>query len=231
MLIEIWGDVVCPWCYVATARFHKALAAFEHHEEVQVRHRSFELEPGRDPAHIEPVPAFLTRRFGAQGPAMDKQVATLARAEKLPYRTDRLVGSTLDAHRLLHLAEDRGRAQQLLKVLFEANFGRAASIFTAPALLELAAGVGLERDAVQAVLEDPDAYLADVRADESAAADLGAHGVPFFLFDRRRALSGAQPAEGLAEALRSTWKTRTIPVLEAEGAVCAPDGSCAVPQP
>ena len=129
-------------------------------------------------SHVEPVSAFFAKRFGPQGPAMDEQVAALARREHLSYRTDRLVGSTLDAHRLLHLAKDQGRQQELLAALFDANFAKAETIFTHEALLKLAVQAGLDRDQARSVLEDPDAYLDAVRRDEGEAARLGAGACP-----------------------------------------------------
>ncbi|MEY9863579.1 putative DsbA family dithiol-disulfide isomerase [Catenulispora sp. GAS73] len=175
------------------------------------------------------MPAYLARRFGPQGPAMDDQVAILARREDLRYRTDRLVGSTLDAHRLLHLAKDHGRQHELLTALFQVNFAEAQTIFTRPALLELAVKAGLPRAAADAVLADPTAYLDEVRADEAEAASLGAGGVPYFLIDRRHALSGAQPTEAFAQALRVAWDEQRPAQFDAGTAVCRPDGTCAVP--
>lgn len=228
MRIEIWSDVVCPWCYVAEARFTRALAGFPHHDQVEVVHRSFELDPGHDGTYVEPVPTFLLRRFGPQGPAMDEQVAALARREDLEYRTDRQVGSTLDVHRLLHWAKAQGRQQQLIALLFETNFAKAGTIFTHDALTDLAARAGLEPEQARGVLADPEAYLDAVREDESAAADLGAQGVPFFVFDGREVLSGAQPVSAFRSVLESAWQDRTADTLD-EGMVCTPEGACAVP--
>ena len=231
MRIEIWSDVVCPWCYVASARFDKALAGFPHRDQVEVVHRSFELDPGHDGSHTEPVTRFLTARFGPQGPAMDEHVAALARRERLRYRTDRLVGSTLDAHRLLHLAKEEGRQHELLNVLFEANFAEAETIFTHDALLELAVKAGLDRVRAAGVLADTEAYLDAVREDESEAARAGARGVPFFAFSRRHGLSGAQTVETFAEALQSAWDEQYPGDFAAPTAVCGPDGTCALPIP
>lgn len=230
MRVEIWSDVVCPWCYIAEARFAKALAGFEHREHVEVVHRSFELDPGHHGTSVEPVPAFLARRFGPQGPAMDEQVAVRARREGLDYRTDRQVGSTLDAHRLLHWAKEQGRQQQLLRVLFDTNFGAADTIFTHPALIDAAARAGLDPQQAARILADAHAYLDHVREDERAATALGAQGVPFILIDGRHPISGAQSASTLKQALDTAWEQQPYPDPEqAEGAVCLPDGSCTVP--
>ncbi|ORT55779.1 DsbA family oxidoreductase [Streptomyces sp. CB03238] len=229
MRVEIWGDIVCPWCYIGTARFEKALAGFEHRDQVEVIHRSFELDPTRDKTHVVPVHKMLADKFGPQGPGMDQQVAKTAAGEGLAYRTDRQVGSTLDAHRLLHLAKAHGRQHQLLNLLFEANFAQARTIFTPDALLDLATRAGLDADEARRVLDDPDAYLDAVRADEQEAARLGATGVPFFVIDRRCALSGGQPVDAFAQALHTAWAERPLTEAAPAGAVCGPDGACAVP--
>src|SRR5215467_3228556 len=102
MHVEIWSDVICPWCYLGKARFDKALAGFEHRDEVRVTFRSFELDPSR--TGVEPVQRMLAAKAGPQAAAMEERVAGLVRAEGLGYRLDREVGNTFDAHRLLHLA-------------------------------------------------------------------------------------------------------------------------------
>lgn len=209
MRVEIWGDLVCPWCYIGTARFEQALARFEHREQVTVEHRSFELDPGREPGRTEPVERMLAQRYGPQAAQMEQQVADLARGEGLGYRTDREVGSTLDAHRLLHLAKEQGLQQRLLDVLFEANFAEAESIFTPDALAALAERAGLDGQRARRVLADPDAYLDAVRADQREAARLGARAVPFFVLDGRHSVSGGQPAAAFAQALETAWAGRT----------------------
>jgi predicted DsbA family dithiol-disulfide isomerase len=208
MQVEIWSDVVCPWCFIGVSRFDRALAAFEHHDQVEVVHRSFELEPDRQRGTVEPVAAMLEDRFGSRGAEADRQVAELARSEGLGYRTDRLVGSSLDAHRLLHSAQDLGRQQRLLKALFRANFAEARSVFAPEDLADLAGRAGFDPASVRRVLEDPDAYLEEVRADEREASELGIGGVPYFLIDRRFALSGAQSVDSFSSALRTAWAER-----------------------
>ena len=232
MRVEIWGDLVCPWCYIGTARFEQALSTFDQREQVEVVHRSFELDPGRAHSHVEPVQKMLADKFGPQGPGMDQQVAQLAQAEGLGYRTDRQVGSTLDAHRLLQFAKERGLQHDLLSVLFEANFAAGDSIFGTEALLGLAVKAGLDGDEARRVLDDPKAYLDAVRADEREARQLGANGVPFFVIDRRIGVSGAQSADALGQALRTAWADRPNLVSAAgedDAATCGPEGVCEVP--
>ncbi|WP_309113239.1 DsbA family oxidoreductase [Saccharothrix sp.] len=221
MRVEIWSDLVCPWCYIGTARFEQALAGFAHRDEVEVVHRSFELDPGR--RHTESVPSVLAAKYGPRAAGMDDQVAELARGEGLAYRTDREVGSTLDAHRLLHLARERGVQHEVLQRMFEAHFGAARSLFTRDDLVEVAVEAGLDGADVRRVLDDPDAYLDAVRADEREASRLGANGVPFFVLDGRYGVSGAQPVELFANALETAWADRPVVVADDVDA-CRVDG-------
>ncbi|MGW3665795.1 DsbA family oxidoreductase [Streptomyces sp. NPDC005141] len=238
MRVEIWSDIACPWCYVGKARFEKALDAFPHRDQVEVVHRSFELDPGRAKGDIQPVITMLTKKYGmseAQAHAGEENLGTQAAAEGLAYRTrDRDHGNTFDMHRLLHLAKERGRQDELIGLFYKANFAEERTVFgDDERLVELAVAAGLDADAAREVLADPAAYADDVRADEREAAELGANGVPFFVLDRTYGVSGAQPAEVFAQALAQAWGERPQLKLIQDGAAdaeaCGPDG-CAVPQ-
>ena len=237
MRVEIWSDIACPWCYVGKARFEKALEAFPHREQVEVVHRSFELDPGRAKDDIQPVLTMLTKKYGmseAQAQAGEENLGAQAAAEGLEYRTHgRDHGSTFDMHRLLHLAKAQGRQDELLAVFYRANFAEERSVFAEgeARLVELAVAAGLDADAAREVLADPAAYADEVRADEREAAELGANGVPFFVLDRKFGVSGAQPAEVFAQALTQAWGERPPLRLldQADAQACGPDG-CAVPQ-
>lgn len=226
----------CPWCYVGKARFESALAAFPHRDAVEVVHRSFELDPGRDKGDVQPVLRMLTKKYGmseAQAKAGEENLGAQAAAEGLPYRTEgRDHGNTLDMHRLLHLAKEHGRQDELIQLLYRANFAEERSLFTEgdERLVELAVAAGLDADAARAVLADPSAYADEVRADEREAAELGANGVPFFVLDRAYGVSGAQPAEVFSQALTQAWGDRApLKLVDGGDAACGPDG-CAVPQ-
>jgi len=239
MRVEIWSDIACPWCYVGKARFEKALEAFPHRDGVEVVHRSFELDPGRDKSDVQPVLAMLSKKYGmseAQAQAGEENLGAQAAAEGLAYRTrDRDHGNTFDLHRLLHLAKEHGRQDELVQILYRANFAEERSLFTEgdERLVELAVEAGLDADEVRKVLADPTAYADDVRADEREAAELGANGVPFFVLDRTYGVSGAQPAEVFTQALTQAWGNRSPLKLIDQGdpsaEACGPDG-CAVPQ-
>lgn len=237
MRVEVWSDIACPWCYVGKARFEKALADFPHRDQVEVVHRSFELDPHRAKDDVEPVLTMLTRKYGmseAQAQAGEENLGRQAAAEGLEYRTrGRDHGNTFDMHRLLQLAKEHGRQDELLDALYRANFAEERSVFTEgdERLVELAVSAGLDADEARKVLADPDAYAAEVRADEQEAARLGVTGVPFFVIDRKYGVSGAQPAEVFTRALTQAWGERSPLTLVQDGGgdACGPDG-CAVPQ-
>ncbi|MFI1399697.1 DsbA family oxidoreductase [Streptomyces sp. NPDC020681] len=235
MRVEIWSDIACPWCYIGKARFEKGLADFAHRDQVEIVHRSFELDPGRAKGDTAPVVDMLALKYGRtreEAQAMEEHVASNARSEGLGYRTEgRDHGSTFDVHRLLHLAKARGRQDELLDLAYRANFAEERSVFDAEILVELAVEAGLDADEARAVLADEDAYADDVRADEREAAELGANGVPFFVLDRRYGVSGGQPAEVFTQALEQAWQGRAItPIGSEDAAACDTDGSCEVPQ-
>ena len=236
MRVEIWSDIACPWCYVGKARFEKALDAFPHRDDIEVVHRSFELDPGRAKADIQPVIKMLTKKYGmseTQARAGEENLGTQAAAEGLDYRTQgRDHGNTFDMHRLLHLAKERGRQDELIQIFYKANFAEERSVFgDDERLVELAVAAGLDADEARKVLADPAAYADEVRADEREAAELGANGVPFFVLDRKYGVSGAQPAEVFAQALEQAWGSHSpLKLIQQDDAeACGPDG-CAVPQ-
>ncbi|MFI8164363.1 DsbA family oxidoreductase [Streptomyces microflavus] len=237
MRVEIWSDIACPWCYIGKARFEKGLAEFAHRDEVEVVHRSFELDPGRAKGQTEQVIDMLATKYGRtreEAASMEANVAANAQAEGLGYRTEgRDHGNTFDIHRLLHLAKARGRQDELLTLAYRANFAEERSVFDDDVLLALAVEAGLDADEARAVLADPEAYADEVRADEREASELGANAVPFFVLDRRYGISGGQPSEVFVQALEQAWKDRPVTTLTTVGGdaeACDTDGDCEVPK-
>ena len=208
MQVEIWSDVVCPWCYLGKRQFEQALELFGHRDAVKVVYRSFELDPFAPAGVTTPTVDMLASKYGmtaAQAHDAQRQMEQRAAQRGLTFRMDGLrSGSTRDAHRLLQLARARGRQEELAEGLHRAYFTEQASVFDHAALADLAAAAGLDRDEALALLAGDD-YARDVDADEAMARSLGVTGVPFFVFDRRYAVSGAQPPEVLAQALERAW--------------------------
>ena len=211
MRVDIWSDVICPWCYVGKARFEKALDSFAHRDEVEVVYHSFELDPSSPRGQRESNLTMLSKKFGkspAEALALDDQVGSLARAEGLGFDSGRPVGNTFDVHRVLHLGLDRGVQHALLGAVNEAYFAQARDVFDRDVLTEVAAGAGLDADEVGKVL-DGEAYADEVRQDELQARQIGIGGVPFFVFDMALGASGAQPAELFASALSQAWERKS----------------------
>ena len=210
MRVDIWSDVVCPWCYVGKARFEKALRAFGHADEVEVVFRSFELDPDHPRDQRETVLSMLSKKYGmgeAEARTADARVAGLARAEGLGFDSDRPIGNTFDIHRVTHLGRESGVQRELITAVNEAYFAQGRQIFDRDVIAEVAADAGLEYGDVGEVL-DGDAYADAVRQDERIARELGITGVPFFVFDMALAVSGAQSPETFASALNQAWPRR-----------------------
>jgi len=208
MQVEIWSDVVCPWCYLGKRNFEQALQQFGHRDEVDVVYRSFELDPSAPPGQTTPTVQLLASKYGmtaAQAEAAQRQMEERAAQAGLTFRMEGLrSGNTRDAHRLLQLARERGRQAELVEQLHRAYFSDQESIFDHASLIRLAADAGLDAAEAEAVLSS-DEYEDAVTADERTAHALGANGVPFFVIDRRYGISGAQPAAVMAQALDEAW--------------------------
>jgi len=205
MKVEIWSDVVCPWCYIGKRRFEAALEALEGEiGDVEVTWRSFELDPRAVREPEQGLARELASKYGMseeQAQDMMDQMTRAAAAEGLDFDFARARrGNTLDAHRLLHVAADAGIQGTMKERLLRAYFTEGRAIADRDELAALAAEVGLEAAEVQGVLAG-DRYVEAVRADEARALSLGIRGVPFFLLDGKFGISGAQSPEVLRQAL------------------------------
>ena len=208
MRIEIWSDVICPWCYIGKRRLEAALSNFAQRDSVQVVWRSFELDPNaprQRPGTLEEMLAQKYRVSPQQAAAMNARVTAIAREAGLEYRlANARPGNTFDAHRLLHFADSKRLGDRAAERIMRAYFSESLPVGERAALARLAPEFGIAESEALAVLES-DTWSADVRADEARAAALGVSGVPFFLFDGKTAITGAQPVEAFAEALQRAW--------------------------
>lgn len=231
MKVEIWSDVVCPWCYIGKRRFEAALAQFEHADDVEVTWRSFELDPDAPRVQTEPHAERLARKYGvslAQVEAMDARLIGEAKKEGLEFHiAEAKGGNTFDAHRLIHLAAARGLGGEMKERLLKAYFTEGVAIGERAELVQLADGVGLDESDVKAMLSS-EQYANEVRADEARAREFGISGVPFFAIDERFGVSGAQPAEVLLDALRQAYVNSQMVVVGGDDADSCADGSCAI---
>ena len=201
MKVEIWSDIVCPWCYIGKRRFETALADFDH--PVEIEWRSFQLDPEFPRGKAIPVYDALAEKFGGgreQVREMTGRVKDLAAIEGLDYDFEHgVMVNTFDAHRLAHHAKSQGLGPEMHERLMRAQLIEGQTLSDVDTLVRLAEEIGVE-GAGPVVTSDQ--YTADVDADIQQARLLGATGVPFFVLDRKYGVSGAQPAEVFAQALR-----------------------------
>lgn len=208
LTVEIWSDIVCPWCYLGKRRFEAALEAFEHRDDVTVMWRSFELDPD---APVNPEGTATERLAAKYGMSVERaqtlhaEMTARAAAEGLEYRFDiARGGNTFDAHRMIHLAATYGHQAEAQERLMRAYFTEGEAISDRETLVRLISELGVDETEAREALEQG-RFADDVREDELLATRLGIQGVPFFVLDRRYGVSGAQPPETLLQALQHAW--------------------------
>jgi predicted DsbA family dithiol-disulfide isomerase len=205
MRIEVWADVVCPWCYIGKKRLQQALDQRGLTDQVEIVHRAFQLDPTASTT-TEPTVDHLAAKYGVsrdEALTMMGNVTEVAAGEGLHYRLDLcMTGNTRDAHRLVLWAQetDPATAQRLIETMYSAYFEQGRGVFSAEDLVALAVEAGLDADAARDVLAGS-AYLDQVVQDQVLARTFGANGVPFFVIDRAYGVSGAQPVEVFLNAL------------------------------
>jgi predicted DsbA family dithiol-disulfide isomerase len=218
MKVEIWSDVVCPWCYIGKRRFEAALARFEAADTVEVTWRSFQLNPDYPVGSHETHDAYLAHKLGvtpAQVEQLNERVVALAAGEGLDYHFETYVTvNTFDAHRVTHLAKALGLGLPIHERFLRAQLVEGEILDDPDTLARLAADVGVPEAETRRVLAS-DAYAAEVRADIEEARAIGVNGVPFFVLDRRYGISGAQPAELFLEALQAARRDAAAEVVTA----------------
>jgi predicted DsbA family dithiol-disulfide isomerase len=205
MHIDIWSDVVCPWCYIGKRRLEAALAVVDHPSPVTVVHRSFQLDPTRPLGQTQNRRQMLMSKYrlsAQQVQAMDAQMEQLAAVDGLEYHLgpEGVTGNTRQAHELVHLGRARGIGDAVMERFFKAYFTENLSVFDPESLVALAEEAGLDAAAARQALEEG-TYTAAVAAEGDQARHLGANGVPFFVIDSRYGVSGAQSIEMFSEVL------------------------------
>jgi predicted DsbA family dithiol-disulfide isomerase len=227
--IDIWSDIVCPYCYIGTRRLRAALAQFEHADELEVRWHSFELDRGAEAVADLPLVDLVAAKYGISlEQAVDQHRAIARAAEELGLEFNweqARYGNTFDAHRLAHLAADHGLADAAHERLMRAYFTDGLAVGDRETLVRLGVEIGLAEDLVREVLESEDDFGNHVRSDEATAKMLGIESVPFVVLDRKYGVSGAQSVDIFVEALRTAWAERhETPEPVAVGAGCG--GGC-----
>jgi predicted DsbA family dithiol-disulfide isomerase len=206
MIIDVWADVVCPWCFIGKRRLEKAIENFPQKDKLVIRHRAFQLQP--DAQGITPTSQYLAEKYNVsadQVNEMQANVCAVADGEGLCYNLENtLTGNTFNAHRLLLWAEQFGKQDELLEKLFTNYFELSKPVFENHDLIQAAGEVGLNESEVGAFL-DSDELSDRVIEDRQIASQFGANGVPFFVFDMKYGISGAQPQEVFNKTLEQAW--------------------------
>ncbi len=211
MTVEIWSDVVCPFCYIGKREFEKALAQFPQRDDVQVIWKSFELDPSAPAKSELDMYGMLVDKYGGTREDAKARVAGVVQRAKtvgLDYNMDiAVIGNSFDAHRVLQFAKTKDLGDAMKERLFKAYFTEGAQLADVPTLIELASEVGLDGGEVASMLSTT-AFTDEVRADEREAQQIGVRGVPFFVIDRKFSVSGAQQSEAFLGALQQGWDAR-----------------------
>ena len=234
MKVEVWSDVVCPFCYIGKTHFDKALAQFAENENIEFVWKSFQLNPNLKTNLDQNLYEHLAESKGIaveQAKGMGSHAAQMGAQSGLELNFDKsVVANSFNAHRLIHFAKSKGLQQEMKSRLFKAYFTEGKNIDDTETLIALAKEIGLNGEDAKAVLES-NKYASDVNNDINESQQLGVRGVPFFVFDRKYAVSGAQPAEAFLQNLEksfSEWRKANpnVELQVSEGAVCEPNKAC-----
>jgi len=208
MKIEIWSDIMCPFCYIGKRKFEAALAKFEHKEEVEIVWKSFQLNPDMKTDPKKNINQYLAEIKGwslDQAKEMNDRVTGIAKAVGLQYDFDKaIVANSFDAHRLIQFAKSEGKGDAAEERLFKAYFTEGKNISDHSILIHLASEIGLDTTEVKNMLDSTN-YANEVNNDIREALEIGVRGVPFFLIDRKYAVSGAQESEIFTQAFIKAW--------------------------
>ena len=228
MKIEIWSDIVCPFCYIGKRKFETALNDFDQKEKVEVIWRSFQLDPDLKQIPGQSVDEYLGKRKGTtteKGKEMNAYMAGIAKEVGLVYNFDKaIINNTMNAHRLSHLALQHGLQNETEEALFAAYYTHGKDIGEIETLKEIGIAVGLNEDEIQKMY-NTDAFIEAVHTDQYESQQIGVNGVPFFLINNKYAVSGAQPSSVFKELLEKAWEEEKVVATMPTG-FCSEDGIC-----
>jgi predicted DsbA family dithiol-disulfide isomerase len=211
MKVDIWSDVRCPFCYIGKRKFEAALAQYEHKDSVEVEWHSFELDPNAETLPDADAVEYLANRYGRPrdwAEEMHQNVTDTAAEVGLKFNlAQSVVANSFDAHRLIQLAKTEGLGDEIEEKLFEAHFTNGVDISNHDSLIEIGVAAGLDKLSVATMLQGKD-FTDEVRYDEQTAQSIGVKGVPFFVFNQKLAVSGAQPPEAFLGAMRQAAESQ-----------------------
>jgi len=234
MNVEIWSDVMCPFCYIGKRKFETALNQFQEKENVQLIWKSFQLSPDMKTDPTKNINQFLAQHKGItlqEAKHMNDHVTQLAAKVGLVYNFDTaIVANSFNAHRLVHFAKHHGKQNEAEEQLFKAYFTDGKNTDDLATLIQLGTEIGLNPTSLKTALET-NLYAEDVKADIHEARQIGVRGVPFFVFNRKYAVSGAQESAVFLQTLEKSFaewrKENPASTLEiTEGSACSPDEEC-----
>ena len=209
MKIEIWSDFLCPFCYLGKRKLEIALDNFEHKDEVEVIFKSFELDPSAKNNYSENIHELIAKKYNIpveKAKESNAQITLQGKDAHIDYDFDKIIQTnSFDAHRLAHYAKTEGKSNELSDRLFKAFFEEGLNLSDYKTLSSLAAEVGLDSSEALKILES-EQYSSEVRKDEADAARLKINSVPYFVFNNKYALAGAQPSDTFLEVLRKVQK-------------------------
>lgn len=230
MKVEIWSDIVCPFCYIGKRKFEMALENFDAKDKVEIEWKSFQLDPEMDNREGLDVHAYLGKRKGgtpADGKRMNDSMTAVAKEVGLHYDFDKtIINNTIHAHRLLHFAKELKLQNQLKELLFKAYYTEGKDTADFNTLIALAAEIGIPEAESRKVLED-NLYEAEVRKDQADAYKIGVQGVPYYVFNNKYGVSGAQSPETFAQVLDKVWEEeQPLSIIDTKEGFCDVNGNC-----
>ena len=213
MKVEIWSDVMCPFCYIGKRKFETALAQFENRDELEIIWKSYQLSPDMITDSTKNINQYLSEHKGIslqEAARMNAYVTNMAAKEGLTYNFDKtVVANSFKAHQFAHFAKQYGKQDEAEEKLFVAYFTEGKNMDDDAVLIQLGAEIGLDTTALKTALENG-MYTDDVLADIKEAEEIGVRGVPFFVFDRKYAVSGAQDSKVFLQTLEKAYKEREL---------------------
>jgi predicted DsbA family dithiol-disulfide isomerase len=233
MKVQIWSDVMCPFCYIGKRRFEAALQQFEHKDNIEIEWKSFQLNPDLVTDPNMNISEYLAERKGItldHARQMNDYVTNMAAEAGLKYDFNQaIIANSFNAHRLSHLAKKHGLGDAMEEALFKAYFTEGKNTDDKQTLTELGLSIGLDADEIKQTL-DGNAFADEVRHDIAEAQYLGIQGVPFFVMNNKYGVSGAQAVPIFTQTLEKSfgeWHQTNKPQLTIiEGESCTPDGDC-----
>lgn len=229
MKVEIWSDIVCPFCYIGKRKFENALHSFDQKDKVEIVWRSFQLDADLKQIKGQSVDEYLGIRKGTsteKGKEMNAYMAGVAKEVGLEYNFDiAIINNTMNAHRLSHLAAKHGIQNTMEEALFDAYYTKGKDIGDVQTLTEIGVSAGLNKADIDTMFAS-DEYTEAVRMDQVEAAQIGVQGVPFFVFNNKYAVSGAQPTDVFKEMLAKAWEDEKPDITTMPEGFCSVDGVC-----